>query len=170
MQPQLLELDANAALSAMQSVTATDGEESDAAPLQMAQQAQQLQQVQAQLTPATPAPQSELPKLAPQRCLHLTSSLSTSSLRSRAVELAALAAPAAGLAPAVSAQKLRQSRSQDIEKEKEPKVKEMTSELDLAVKRELVAKALLLARPAPLNKVSRLRWQYAAHGRAGAPR
>jgi len=44
--------------------------------------------------------------------------------------------------------------------EKPKKNKMVTSPLDLEIKRELVAQALLLAKPAPQNKVSRLRKQW----------
>lgn len=56
------------------------------------------------------------------------------------------------------------SRSKTLEPKKGVgghKVETVTSELDLEVKRELVTQALLLARPAPQNKTSRMRrmWQ-----------
>jgi len=60
----------------------------------------------------------------------------------------------------------RSSRSKDPETRRESsKEKEfVTSELDLEIKRELVVQALLLTRPAPQNKVARLKKQWKPRG------
>ncbi|CAE8612104.1 unnamed protein product [Polarella glacialis] len=82
-----------------------------------------------------------------------SSPLRKSSKEPISLEASSLAAPLA-VDRKASAKELREEKAEQRKKSKDNAV---VSELDLLIKRELVAQALLLVRPAPLGKATRLK-------------
>eukprot|EP00928_Gymnodinium_smaydae_P045553 TRINITY_DN30359_c0_g1_i1.p1 TRINITY_DN30359_c0_g1~~TRINITY_DN30359_c0_g1_i1.p1 ORF type:complete len:785 (+),score=170.24 TRINITY_DN30359_c0_g1_i1:301-2655(+) len=164
LEPQLLELNANASLSAVQpgggSTEAAGAAEANAAGSGDAAAALP----PAGAAPGAPASTLEVRPAAAERPRSRTGSGISSG--------ASASAPAGGGPPSrrsrMSHSRSRRASSKEAQTDNPPREKiTVTSELDLEVKRELVHQALLVAHPAPQAKALRMRRRWLQELKAG---